>query len=71
MDTEAELESHLTDVSDVFTDNDGSLSDDDLSNNVISDLSNVVITSPSSGQVLKYNGSNWVNDTDNDTTYSA
>jgi len=71
MDTEAELESHLTDVTDVYTNNDGSLDEDDLSDNNISDLSNVVITSPSSGQVLKYNGSNWVNDTDNDTTYSA
>lgn len=27
-------------------------------------LSDVVLTSPSSGQVLKYNGTNWVNDTD-------
>jgi hypothetical protein len=29
----------------------------------INDLSDVVITSPSNGQVLKYNGTNWVNDT--------
>ncbi len=27
-------------------------------------LSDVVITSPSIGQVLKWNGTNWVNDTD-------
>ena len=27
-------------------------------------LTDVVITSPSSGQVLKYNGTNWINDTD-------
>lgn len=27
-------------------------------------LSDVVLTSPSNGQVLKYNGTNWVNDTD-------
>lgn len=31
---------------------------------VIDNLSDVVISSPSSGQVLKYNGTNWVNDTD-------
>jgi hypothetical protein len=30
----------------------------------INDLSDVVITSPAPGQVLKYNGSIWVNDTD-------
>lgn len=30
----------------------------------INDLSDVTITSPSSGEVLKYNGSAWVNDTD-------
>jgi hypothetical protein len=27
-------------------------------------LSDVVVASPTSGQVLKYNGTNWVNDTD-------
>jgi len=31
---------------------------------VIDDLTDVTITSPSSGQVLKYNGSAWINDTD-------
>lgn len=30
----------------------------------LEDLSNVVITDPSVGQVLKWNGTNWVNDTD-------
>lgn len=30
----------------------------------LNDLSDVVISSPSPGQVLKYNGSTWVNDTD-------
>lgn len=30
----------------------------------IDDLSDVVITTPSSGQVIKYNGTNWINDTD-------
>jgi hypothetical protein len=28
-------------------------------------LSDVVLTSPTNGQALKYNGSNWINDTDN------
>lgn len=35
-----------------------------LSATTLDSLSDVVITTPSSGQVLKYNGSNWVNDTD-------
>lgn len=30
----------------------------------LNDLTDVTLTSPSSGQVLKYNGANWVNDTD-------
>ena len=30
----------------------------------INALSDVVITAPSTGQVLKYNGTNWINDTD-------
>jgi hypothetical protein len=30
----------------------------------LDDLSDVVITTPSTGEVLKYNGTNWVNDTD-------
>ena len=31
----------------------------------LNDLTDVTITSPSNGQVLKYNGTAWVNDTDN------
>jgi len=30
----------------------------------INDLSDVVITTPSTGQVIKYNGTTWINDTD-------
>jgi hypothetical protein len=30
----------------------------------LNDLSDVIITTPSNGQVLKYNGTNWINDTD-------
>ena len=30
----------------------------------LGNLSNVILSSPSSGQVLKFNGTNWVNDTD-------
>lgn len=33
----------------------------------IGDISDVTITSPTSGQVLKYNGAVWINDTDTDT----
>ena len=39
IDSETELESLLGDVSNVFTNNDGALNDDDLSNNSTSDLS--------------------------------
>jgi hypothetical protein len=34
----------------------------------INDLTDVVISSSQAGQVLKYNGTNWVNDTDNDSS---
>lgn len=40
-------------------------SDARISNAVINALSDVVIATPVSGQVLKYNGTNWINDTDN------
>ena len=30
----------------------------------LGNLSNVVLTSPANGEVLKFNGTNWVNDTD-------
>ena len=33
----------------------------------INDLSDVVITTPSTNQILKYNGTNWVNGSDTDT----
>jgi hypothetical protein len=33
--------------------------------NTLDSLSDVVLISPTNGQVLKYNGSTWVNDTDN------
>ncbi len=62
MDTEAELETHLTDVADVFTDNDGALTDDDLSDNNVGDLLNVDETGAADGRVLKYDGvsSTWI-----------
>jgi len=59
LDTEAELETQLTDVTDVFTNNDGALSDDDLSNNVINDLSDVTITTDSAGQVSVSRDRDW------------
>ena len=31
----------------------------------LDDIADVVLTTPSSGQVLEYNGTNWVNATDN------
>ena len=41
LDTEAELEAQLGDVTNVYTNNDGLLTSDDLTNNNIADLSNV------------------------------
>jgi len=34
-------------------------------NSTLAGLSDVALSSPSNGQVLKYNGTNWVNGTDN------
>lgn len=56
IDTEAELETVLTDVSNVFTDNDGALADDDLTNNSISDLSDVSAMTEAAGDLLTYSG---------------
>jgi len=48
-----------------FYDSTGTLDEISLGNSInINSLSDVTITSPSSGQVLKYNGSSWVNGTD-------
>jgi len=73
LDTEAELESLLTDVTNVYTNNDGALTDDDLSDNSINDLSDVDTTGVADGKILKYNGTSakWEIGDDADTTYSA
>ena len=69
IDTEAEFESLLFSV---FTPSDGSLSDDDLSDNSINDLNDVDTTGWAEGKLLKFDASgNLVVGTDNDTTYSA
>lgn len=47
-------------VADEFELSDGSV----IGNGALNDLSDVTITSPSNGQVLKYNGSAWINGTD-------
>lgn len=39
----------------------------DLTNNDLNDIGNVTITSPSNGQVLRYNGSGWINAGDEET----
>ncbi len=58
IDTEAELETLLSDVSDVYTNNDGALADDNLSNNNLNDLADVqaATTSPA---LLYWNGTIW------------
>jgi hypothetical protein len=59
---ESELEAQLTDVTDVFTNNDGALDDDDLSDDSIDALSDVDTTTsaPSTDDTLVWDGSNWV-----------
>lgn len=39
----------------------------DLTNNNLADIGDVSISSPSNGQVLRYNGSNWINAGDEET----
>ena len=62
LDTEAELEAQLTDVTNVFTNNDGSLADDNLADNSLTDLGDVTGT-PANGHVLQHDGTNWVSGT--------
>lgn len=63
IDTEAEVEAILTDVTDVFTNNDGTLADDDLSDNVLGDIGNVITTQTGLTAVVEPNGdgstTNW------------
>jgi hypothetical protein len=58
IDTESELEALLADVSNVFTNNDGALSDDNLSNNNLNDLADVNAATSSSA-LLYWNGTAW------------
>jgi hypothetical protein len=56
-------------VNNVLLFNGTSFVPDDLAiASAINDLTDVVISSSQAGQVLKYNGTNWVNDTDNDSS---
>jgi len=58
------------DSTDYATSAQGTLADSalqDITGESVGDLSDVTITSATSGQVLKYNGSAWVNDSDTDT----
>lgn len=59
IDTEAELQSILTDVTDVFTNNDGALSDDDITNDSIESLSDVASIVNTLGDLLYWNGTAW------------
>ena len=60
MNTEAKLEAHLVDVTDVFTNNDGALDDDDLTDNNIGELQNVSVDDAATSSSLVFDGSNWV-----------
>ncbi len=70
--TEAELELQITDATDIYTDNDGELTDDDITDDVIGALANVDTTGNTAGSILEYDGTNWVvgsddvDDADND-----
>jgi hypothetical protein len=59
IDTESELETFLTDVTNVFTNNDGTLADDNLTNNSIEDLNDVAAMTENTGDLLSWNGSTW------------
>jgi len=59
MNTEMELEDQIEDVSDIFTNNDGNLADDDLSDNQIADLSDVDTTGMTNDKILKYLNGGW------------
>lgn len=61
--TDAEVDALLAGKSDTGHDHDSDYSPIDHTHS-LDDLSGVAITSPSAGQVLKYDGANWVNDTD-------
>lgn len=61
IDTESELESILSDVTNIFTNNDGALNDDDITNDSIESLSDVASMSQSTGDVMYWNGSSWTN----------
>jgi hypothetical protein len=57
MDTETELETQLTNVADVFTDNDGALTDDDLTDDSVGELQDVTLSgTPQNRDVLVYDG---------------
>jgi len=59
LDTESELETQLTDVTNIYTNNDGSLDDDDLSDNNLSDLSDIGTVSYTAGQYLRADGTDY------------
>jgi len=58
----------ITATTDFATAAQGTLADSALQTLALGGVSDVTITTPTSGQVLKYNGSAWVNDTDNEGT---
>lgn len=66
-DTETELETYLTDVTNVFTNNDGALDDDDVTDDDLGTLQNVTFTTEAAGDLIYYNGTNWVNLADSAT----
>jgi len=59
LDSEAELESQLADVTNVYTNNDGNLSDDDLSDDALDALQNVAALTEANGDILYYNSGAW------------
>jgi hypothetical protein len=59
--TESALETFLTDVTNVFTNNDGALADDNLGNNSIEDLNDVAAMTEATGDFLTWSGATWTN----------
>ena len=57
--TEAHLETQLTDVTNVFTNLDGALTDDDITNDSIESLSDVATITNTLGDLFYWNGTAW------------
>jgi len=59
LNSESELEAQLVGVTNVFTNNDGALNDDNLGDDPLDALQNVAALTETKGHILWYDGTNW------------